>query len=145
MAITDNLLTMNDNEIPESECPCRIDKWLWAARFFKTRSLAADAVTGGKIALNGDRPKPSRIIRPGDCLNIRRGAYEWSIIVKGTTNYRGPASHAAALYEETEKSKTKRQTAMAQLKLERPADFYSLRRPSKKDRRAISKFTKRKW
>ena len=136
---------MNDNDTPETESQCRIDKWLWAARFFKTRSLAADAVAGGTIALNGGRPKPSRIIRPGDCLNIRRGAYEWSIIVKGTSNYRGPAPDAAALYEETEESKTKRQAAMAQLKLERPADFDSPRRPSKKDRRAIAKFRNRKW
>jgi ribosome-associated heat shock protein Hsp15 len=132
-----------DNQEPSSEI--RIDKWLWAARFFKTRSLAADAVAGGKVALNGARPKPSRVVRPGDRLNIRRGAYEWTIIVKGTSNYRGPASDATALYEETEESRTRRQAAIAQLKLERPADFYSPRRPSKKDRRAISKFTNRKW
>jgi ribosome-associated heat shock protein Hsp15 len=136
---------MNDRENPEAKSEIRIDKWLWAARFFKTRSLAADAVAGGKVALNGARPKPSRIIRPGDRLSIRRGAYEWSIIVKGTCNYRGPASDAVALYEETEESRTKRQAAMAQLKLERPAVFDSPRRPSKKDRRAIAKFTNRKW
>jgi ribosome-associated heat shock protein Hsp15 len=136
---------MNDKENPETKSQIRIDKWLWAARFFKTRSLAADAVAGGKVALNGARPKPSRIIRPGDRLSIRRDAYEWSIIVKGTSNYRGPASDAVALYEENEESRTKRQAAMAQLKLERPAVFDSPRRPSKKDRRAISKFTNRKW
>jgi ribosome-associated heat shock protein Hsp15 len=145
LAVTKNLPTMNDQESQETESQCRIDKWLWAARFFKTRSLAADAVSGGKVALNGARPKPSRIVRPGDRLDIRRGSYEWSIIVKGTSNYRGPASDAAALYEETEESITKRQAAMAQLKLERPGDFYSPRRPSKKDRRAIAKFTKRQW
>lgn len=136
---------MNDDKNQETKSEIRVDKWLWAARFFKTRSLAADAVAGGKVALNGGRPKPSRIIRPGDCLSIRRGAYEWSIIVKGTSNYRGPASDAAALYEETEESRTKRQAAMAQLKLQRPAIFESPRRPSKKDRRAIAKFTNRKW
>ena len=137
---------MNEDENQETKSEIRIDKWLWAARFFKTRSLAADAVAGGKVALNGGRPKPSRIIRPGDHLiSIRRGAYEWSIIVKGTSNYRGPASDAAALYEETEESRTKRQAAMAQFKLERPPKFDSARRPSKKDQRAISKFTNRKW
>jgi ribosome-associated heat shock protein Hsp15 len=136
---------MNEKETQETKSEIRIDKWLWAARFFKTRSLAADAVAGGKVALNGDRPKPSRVIRPGDRLSIRRGAYEWSIIVKGTSNYRGPASDAAALYEESEESRSKRQSAMAQLKLERPSDCDSPRRPSKKDRRAISKFTNRRW
>ena len=136
---------MNDKENQETKSEIRIDKWLWAARFFKTRSLAADAVAGGKVALNGGRPKPNRIIRPGDRLSIRRGAYEWSIIVKETSNYRGPASDAAALYEESEESRSKRQAAMAQLKLERPADFDSPRSPSKKDRRDISKFTNRRW
>jgi ribosome-associated heat shock protein Hsp15 len=136
---------MNDKENQETKSEIRIDKWLWAARFFKTRSLAADAVAGGKVALNGGRPKPSRVVRPGDRLAIRRGAYEWSIIVKETSNYRGPASDAAALYEESEESRSKRQAAMAQLKLERPPDFDSPRRPSKKDRRAISKFTNRRW
>ena len=136
---------MNEDKNQETKSEIRVDKWLWAARFFKTRSLAADAVAGGKVTLNGGRPKPSRIIRLGDCLSIRRGAREWSIIVTGTSNYRGPASDAAALYEETEESRTKRQAALAQLKLQRPAIFDSARRPSKKDRRAISKFTNRKW
>jgi ribosome-associated heat shock protein Hsp15 len=132
-------------ENQETSSGIRIDKWLWAARFFKTRSLAADAVAGGKVALNGGRPKPSRVIRAGDHLSIRRGPYEWSIIVRGTSSRRGPASDAQALYEETEESRLKRQAAMAQLKLERPADFDSPGRPSKKDRRAISKFTHRRW
>jgi ribosome-associated heat shock protein Hsp15 len=136
---------MNDRETQETKSEIRIDKWLWAARFFKPRSLAAEAITGGKVALNGGRAKPSRVIRPGDHLSIRRGAYEWSIIVNGTSNYRGPASDAAALYEETEESRTNRQAAMAQFKLERPPKFDSARRPSKKDRRAISKFTNRRW
>ena len=135
---------MNDRENQETRSESRIDKWLWAARFFKTRSLAAEAVAGGKVALNGARPKPSRVIRSGDQLSIRRGPYEWSIIVKATSNNRGPAADAQALYEETEESRSKRQAAMAQLKLERPADFARARRPSKKERRAISKFTNRR-
>jgi ribosome-associated heat shock protein Hsp15 len=136
---------MNHIQNQPTEAEIRIDKWLWAARFFKTRSLAADAVAGGKVALNGARPKPSRGIRAGDHLNIRRGSYEWSIIVKGTSNYRGPASDAQALYEETEESRLKREAAMAQLKLERPPDLGSPGRPSKKERRAIAKFTNRRW
>jgi ribosome-associated heat shock protein Hsp15 len=136
---------MNDRHTQENTAEVRIDKWLWAARFFKTRSLAAEAIAGGKVALNGARPKPSRTIRPGDHLNIRRSVYEWIIIVKGTSTYRGPASDAQRLYEETEESRSRRQAALAQLKLERPADFHSPGRPSKKDRRMISKFTNRRW
>jgi ribosome-associated heat shock protein Hsp15 len=135
---------VNNRTNQETTSEVRIDKWLWAARFFKTRSLAADAVAGGKVALNGARAKPSRVVRAGDYLNIRRGAYEWSIVVKGMSSYRGPASDAQGLYEETEESRLKRQAAAAQLKLERPPDFDSPRRPSKKDRRAISRFTNRR-
>jgi ribosome-associated heat shock protein Hsp15 len=136
---------VNDRHTRETTAEVRIDKWLGAARFFKTRSRAADAIAGGKVALNGARPKPSRMIRQGAHLNIRRGAHEWIIIVKGTSTYRGPAADAQALYEETEESKLKRQAALAQLRLERPADFDRSGRPSKKDRRAISKFTNRRW
>jgi ribosome-associated heat shock protein Hsp15 len=81
----------------ETTSEVRIDKWLWAARFFKTRSLAADAVAGGKVALNGARPKPSRFVRAGDHLNIRRGAYESSIVVKGTSNYRARNRRSGSL------------------------------------------------
>lgn len=136
---------MNDRHTQENTAEVRIDKWLWAARFFKTRSLAAEAVAGGKVALNGARPKPSRTIRPGDHLNIRRSVYEWIVIVKGTATYLGAASDNQRLYEETEESRSRRQAALAQLKLERPADFHSPGRPSKKDRRMISKFTNRRW
>ncbi|HEX4989397.1 MAG TPA: S4 domain-containing protein [Candidatus Binatia bacterium] len=123
----------------------RIDKWLWAARFFKTRSLAADAVTGGKIDVNGARAKPSRITRLGDRLSIRRGPYESTIVVKGLAKLRGPASEAQLLYEETEESIRRRELTSAQLKLERPPEFDSPGRPSKKDRRAVLRFTKKSW
>ena len=123
----------------------RIDKWLWAARFFKTRSLAAEAVAGGKVDVNGGRPKPSRIIRIGDQLNVRRGVYERTVIVKAVARNRGPASEAQFLYEETEGSARKRETVSARLKLERPPEFDLPGRPSKKDRRAIQRFTKRGW
>jgi ribosome-associated heat shock protein Hsp15 len=129
----------------ENTLETRLDKWLWAARFFKTRSLAADAVTGGKISINGDRAKPSRIVRPGDRLVIRRGAYEWTIMVKGVARLRGPASQAQQLYEETEDSVRKREAAIAQFKFERPPEFDLPGRPSKKDRRAIARWTKRSW
>jgi ribosome-associated heat shock protein Hsp15 len=129
----------------ENTAEIRLDKWLWAARFFKTRSLAAEAVTGGKISINGDRAKPSRIVRPGDRLVIRRGAYEWTVVVKDVARLRGPASQAQQLYEETEDSVRKREAAIAQLKFERPPEFDLPGRPSKKDRRAIARWTKRSW
>lgn len=123
----------------------RLDKWLWAARFFKTRSQAADDVTGGKVDVNGERAKPSRIVRAGDKLTVRRGPYEWTILVKDVARLRGPASQARQLYEETEESARKREAVIAQLKLERPPEFDTPGRPSKKDRRAINRFTKRGW
>jgi len=128
----------------ENEEQIRIDKWLWAARFFKTRALAAEAVTGGKIEINGGRAKPSRIVRAGDELKIRRGPYEWKIMVKGAAKNRGPASTAQGLYQETEESLRQREAVSAQLKLERP-QFDLPGRPTKKDRRAIQRFTKRSW
>jgi ribosome-associated heat shock protein Hsp15 len=121
----------------ESNTEIRLDKWLWAARFFKTRSLAAEAVAGGKISINDDRAKPSRVVRLGDKLAIRRGPYEWVVIVKDVSRLRGPALQAQQLYEETEESMCKREAAIAQLKLERPPEFDSPGRPSKKDRRAL--------
>jgi ribosome-associated heat shock protein Hsp15 len=123
----------------------RLDKWLWAARFFKTRALAAEAVTGGKIGINGDRPKPSRIVRPGDLLTIRRGLYEWTVTVKVVARLRGSASQTQQLYEETEESVSRREAAIARLKLEGSPEFDSPGRPSKKDRRAIERWTRRGW
>jgi ribosome-associated heat shock protein Hsp15 len=129
----------------EQDEPIRIDKWLWAARFFKTRSLAAESVSGGKIQINGDRPKPSRVVRVGDRLTIHRGPYEWTIIVKDVSCIRGPAPQAQQLYEETVESLAKRAALAAQMKLDHAPDYDSAGRPSKKDRRAIRRFTKRTW
>jgi ribosome-associated heat shock protein Hsp15 len=123
----------------------RIDKWLWAARFFKTRALAAEAVSGGKVEINDARPKPGRVVRPGDQLTIRRGPYQWIVIVKAVAKLRGPATQAQALYEETEESVRRREAVAAQMKLERPPGFDSSGRPSKKDRRALARFTRRGW
>ena len=136
---------MNDQELEETRQPIRIDKWLWAARFFKTRSLAAAAVTGGKIEVNDARAKPSKIMRLGDKLKIRRGLYEWTVVIKGLAKLRGPAAEAQLLYEETEESIRKREAISAQFKFERPPEFNLPGRPSKKDRRAVLRFTKRGW
>lgn len=121
----------------------RIDKWLWAARFFKTRGLAAAAVSGGKVEINGARSKPSRIVRAADQLTIRRGPFESTVIVKDVAKLRGPATQAQALYEETEESVRRREAAIQLMKIERPPEFNSPGRPSKKDRRAMARFTKR--
>jgi ribosome-associated heat shock protein Hsp15 len=129
----------------EREELIRIDKWLWAARFFKSRSLAAEAVAGGKVDVGGARAKPSRIVRPGDRISIRRGSYEWTVTVKELSRQRGPASEAQEMYDETEESRRKREATAAQLRLERPPDFSTPGRPSKKDRRDIQRLTKKNW
>jgi ribosome-associated heat shock protein Hsp15 len=123
----------------------RLDKWLWAARFFQTRSLAAQAIAGGKVEINDDRARPSRLVRLGDRLKIRRGPYEWTIVVKAISRLRGPAQKAQLLYNESEESVRKREVMIVRMKLERPPDFDTPGRPSKRDRREIAKFTKRSW
>jgi ribosome-associated heat shock protein Hsp15 len=136
---------MNNREFEQIAEPIRVDKWLWAARFFKTRALAAEAVTGGKIEVNGAHAKPSRIMRLGDKLNIRRGPFEWTVVVTDLAKLRGPATKAQRLYEETTESIRKREAALAQFKFEQPPEFNTPGRPSKKNRRAVLRFTKRGW
>jgi ribosome-associated heat shock protein Hsp15 len=145
MAIKTQERRMSDEETKETGEQIRIDKWLWAARFFKTRSLAAEAVAGGKVEINGARAKPSRNVRPGETLNIRKGPLEWTVIVRGIAKNRGPALEARLLFDETEESVRKRAAVSAQMKFERPLEFDLPGRPSKKDRRAIHRFTKRGW
>ena len=96
----------------------RIDKWLWAARFFKTRSMASQAVSGGKVHLNEARIKPARIIQIGDELRIRRGEVEFVVIVQGLSGKRRPASEAQLLYEETEASIEQREAMRHKKRLE---------------------------
>jgi ribosome-associated heat shock protein Hsp15 len=127
----------------ESKEQTRIDKWLWAARFFKTRSLAADAVEGGKVQLNGSRIKPGHSVRVGDELRVRRGLYEWVVVVRGLTALRGPASEAQRLYEETEESRANREALAGQLRLQGESGLGLKGRPSKKDRREIMGFKRR--
>lgn len=121
----------------------RLDKWLWAARFFKTRSLAAQAVEGGKVQLNGNRPKPGHLVRIGDELKIRRGPYEWAVIVRGVSPQRGSASQAQSLYEETEESKRNREALANELRFQGRIVSEIKGRPSKKARRNILRFTRR--
>ena len=123
----------------------RLDKWLWAARFFKTRSLAATAVSGGKVHVNGARTKPARTVRIGDEVKVRRGPYEWIVIVCGLEKQRGPASEAQQQYEETEASKKAREALAMEL---RAQGFHGPRpegRPSKKARREILRLRGSHW
>ncbi len=128
----------------ETEGRVRLDKWLWAARFFKTRSLAADAIAGGKVQLNGDRVKRAKPVQIGDEIRIRQGPYEHQIVVRELSDRRGPATDAAKLYEETPGSRAARETMALQLKSLHAAFVPERGRPTKKDRREIEKLKGRK-
>jgi ribosome-associated heat shock protein Hsp15 len=123
----------------------RIDKWLWAARFFKTRSSATDAVVGGKVEVNGEKAKPAKSVQPGDEVRLRQGAFEYRLIVRGLGERRGPASVAAALYEETEESRQIRARLQERLKHTAEAFVYEEKgRPTKRDRRELERFRRRR-
>lgn len=122
----------------------RIDKWLWAARFFKTRSMAAQAVSGGKVHVNGARIKPARLVQPGDELRIRRGELEFVVVVQGVTDKRRPVREAQLLYEETEASVQQREAQREQKRLENVDRMYGpVKRPDKRARRQIKRFTRK--
>jgi len=126
-----NVQKMNDS--------VRIDKWLWAARFFKTRSLATDAVDGGKIRINGERIKPARGVKIGDRLDVDTGATEWEVVVRALADKRGSASVAQTLYAETEESLAERQKKAEQRKFFREPGETIKGRPTKRDRRQLDK------
>lgn len=118
----------------------RVDKWLWAARFFKTRALAVEAIGGGKILVNAERPKPAKLIQAGDHVSIRLGPYEHVVVVRALSERRGPASVAAQLYEETAPSLAARQKLAEQLRMAPAAFVFEEKgRPTKKDRRDIER------
>ena len=127
---------------PEAE-RVRIDKWLWAARFFKTRSLASEAVDGGKVHVNGDRVKSARALRVGDRLEIRRGQEELVVVVRVLSEHRGPAPDAQKLYEETPESVTKREAQAAEQRALAASMPRYETRPDKRSRREIIRFTRR--
>ncbi|MEA2626188.1 MAG: ribosome-associated heat shock protein Hsp15 [Candidatus Binatota bacterium] len=115
----------------------RLDRWLWAARFYKTRSLAAEAVSGGHVHVNGGRGKPARTLRPGDLVTVRRGPHEIEVRVGALAEKRGPASAAALLYVESEASRRRREELAERLRADAAARPFSSGRPSKRDRRDL--------
>ena len=127
---------------PEEEF--RLDKWLWAARFFKTRALAATAIDGGKIEVNGERAKRSRRLAVGDTLRIRLGPYEHTVQIRALSNRRGPASVAAQLYQETAESREAREVLAIQIKAADTSFLFEKGKPSKKERRDLLRFKGRK-
>lgn len=127
----------------DAEGRVRLDKWLWAARFFKTRTLATEAVAGGKIHVDGQRSKPSHAVRVGEILRVQRGFDECVVVVKALSDRRGPAREAALLYEETADSVRRREEFGEQRRLQRLALLRPAGRPTKQDRRRIVRFTRR--
>ncbi len=127
------MMTKNDIE------KFRIDKWLYAARFFKTRSLAAEAVERGKVHINGMRIKPAKMVAIGDMLTIRIAHYQYDIKVLALSNKRGSATEAQKLYQETDASRKARAALAEEIKMQ-SQQFYTKGRPTKRDRRKIERF-----
>jgi ribosome-associated heat shock protein Hsp15 len=123
----------------ESETSQRLDKWLWAARFFKTRTTAAAAISGGKVQCDDERVKPARRIRPGTRLRIRRGPMLWEVEVVALSNQRRPAKEAALLYTESESSIAQRESESKRRQQRSEQRRRGLGRPTKRDRRQIEK------
>ena len=129
--------------VSEPAAKARLDKWLWAARFFKTRSLAAEAIETGKVEVNGERAKRAKQLQAGDSVRVRLGPYHHIVKVLGISERRGPASVAAKLYAETAESIKAREQLQAQMKASQSAFGYESGRPTKKDRREIEKLRRR--
>ena len=132
---------MSKHEESQAEAPgrVRIDKWLWAARFYKTRGLSAEAIDGGRIEVNGERAKRARLVHAGDRLRIRIGPYEHVVLIKGVSEKRGSAPIAQALYEEDAESKKAREVMAAHVRAMNANTGYESGRPTKKDRREIER------
>lgn len=114
-----------------------MDKWLWAARFFKTRGLAADAVAGGRVEVNGTKPKPAKTVRPGDVVRIRLGPFEHLVTVRGLSERRGPHAEAVKLYEEDPAGKARRERLAEQHRIAGTAFAHGEGKPSRHEREAV--------
>jgi ribosome-associated heat shock protein Hsp15 len=121
----------------------RVDKWLWAARFYKTRSIASDAVDGGHVEVNGERAKPSKQIKAGDELRVRVNQNTFVVRVRGLAERRGPASEAQLLYEETADSRVERERLAEQRRLAPSPAYEEGGRPTKRDRRDLTRVKRR--
>lgn len=121
----------------------RLDRWLWAARFFKTRALAAEAIAGGKVTVNDERPKRAKPVQEGDQIRIRLGPQEHQLMVVAISERRGPATEARRLYHETPESVARRTEVAARLKAEAAIFSHQEGRPTKKDRREIARLRRR--
>ncbi|MFT4065387.1 RNA-binding S4 domain-containing protein [Paraburkholderia sp.] len=132
---------MNYRISTEPGAKLRIDKWLWAARFFKTRSLAADALDKGRVRIGGSAVKPARDVRVGDLVEIEIENVVWQVKVLGVCDVRGPASVAQTLYAETEESRVKRQAEQERRRMYREPAATLHGRPTKRDRRTIDRFS----
>lgn len=122
----------------------RLDKWLWVTRFFKTRPLAAEAVIGGKVHVNGQRVKAGKVLCIGDELSIRRGRNLYVVVVRGLASRRGPAPQASLLYEETEESRQNRTDIAEQQRACGTLHAQQQRRPTKRSRRTIIRYLRRR-
>lgn len=120
-----------------NEVTIRLDRWLWAARFFKTRALASAAIAGGKVHVNGVRAKPAKQLRVGDALRMRLGPYEWLVSVRALSERRGPASEAQLLYEESADGRAARERLAEAHKIAPAPAYRGKGRPTKKDRRKL--------
>lgn len=125
----------DDEGVPAGKV--RLDKWLWAARFYKTRALAAEAIDGGKVDVNGDRAKRSKLIQAGDRVSLRQGPVEWCLDVRNVMARRGPAEVARTLYEETADGRARRELVQEQLRQMPTAFSHGDSKPGKRDRRAL--------
>ncbi len=130
-------------EKPQSTPKVRLDKWLWAARFFKTRSLAGDEIGKGRVSVNGTPAKASRELHPGDEVALRQGTVPRTVVVLGVSEFRGPAPVAQGLYEETADSIARRE-AMAQARRDGTEPSHSIEqgRPTKRDRRELAEWNR---
>ena len=135
---------MKNEKGKEEDNRLRIDKWLWAARFFKTRSLSADAIESGKVLCNGVRIKPAKSLATGDMLSIRIGSVQFIVEVLALSGKRGPAPQAQLLYRETEESVLRRKVQAEELKAH-PPPAYLKGRPTKRDRRELDKLKGSVW
>jgi ribosome-associated heat shock protein Hsp15 len=127
----------DDDEAPSAPGKARLDKWLWAARFFKTRALAAEAVDGGKVDVNGDRAKRAKQVQAGDEVRLRQGPVEWVLLVRDVADRRGSAEIARQLYDETAEGRRKREIVTEQLRSMPTAFSHGDSKPGKRDRRAL--------